>query len=153
MSENPKPGAGFRIMAYLGGTLGSNMEMDYFLFVLTAILWAAVPSAWAGKQRGTAYVVGLATIGFASVAFGFLFLWLLDRIVPPLGPLFLLHFGAISTRSHLAAVGAGAIAFFLLLWRSINSWARRGSDKAVIYADGYLACRRELKSLSRKWQC
>ena len=34
--------AGLKALSALGTTLGSNMEADYFLFILTAILWAAV---------------------------------------------------------------------------------------------------------------
>lgn len=149
----PVATGGLKAISALGFATSYLSETDFALFLLASVLWAVLPSGFSGKRRGAVYVVGMGTLGFAALPLGFLFLWLLDRIVPPLGPLFIIELGNAYRRIHLAAVAIGAIAFFLLLWGVAWAWRRRGSAKVLAYADGYLACRRELTALSRRWKC
>ncbi len=144
---------GLQVLAALGLGPGFYPETDFAAFLLAGILWAVLPSGFPRQRRGAAYIVGLGALGFAAVSLGYLFLWLLDRLVLPLGRLFFLELSNIYRGLHLGAVGAVAIVVFLALWSLVTTWTRRGRGKSLIYADGYLACRRQLSALSKRWQC
>ena len=145
--------AGVKALAALGKVTGNAAELDYFPFLLVGTMWALSAAGTPGQKRGSAYLVGVMLVGFAAASLGFLALWLLDDTVPPLAPLLGVRIGTRFSRLHLAAVGTAASALFLVLWNVFATRARAGSEKVLAYTDGYLACRRDLSRLSRRWSC
>ena len=142
---------GLQGLATLGLGAGFYPETDFAPFLVAGVLWAVLASGFPRHRRGAAYVVGLGALGFAAVSMGYLSLWFLDRLVIPLGQLFLLELSDRYRGLHLAAVGGTAVVLFLVLWSVFTTRARRGSEKPLTFADGYLACRRELSFLGKRW--
>ena len=92
-------------------------------------------------------------LGFAAVSVGAFLLWLGDRVTTTTGTIVDLATGDVFRRGHLAVIAMGAIVLFLVLWCGVSILKRLGKNRMLAYAYAYFTCRRDLKRVSRRWQC
>ena len=138
--------AGFELYCMATLTTRFNNEIDFAAFILAAVAWAALLGAGRAATPRRASLSAAFGAGATAAAFGFMLAT--DRLVAFYAPFS--RRDAFADPLHLTQLALCAIVLFLGVWAAVSLGRRRRGDKLLAYAEGYVACRRELERLGKR---
>lgn len=142
------------LMAHVSrGLMRSGLETDYFFFIFAALIWAAAPHGLAMASQSGRRITLIAMTAFSATLSGFFLFWLFDRLLPRLERMANLPAIRLTSPGHLAAVGIGSVLLAFGGICLVRLFTRKKPARLLAYTYGYLACKKDLIRLVRKWTC
>ncbi len=147
----PVPLLRFVLLAF--GAAQARTTPALLPFFLAGAFWVLVGTMPRGARRTPALWVSLAALSVSACTAAFLSFSLLDQLAPPLGRIFHLAIFDYYSRVHLSAVAAVGLATALLVQWAVQAVGFRHGRRLLAYLEVYLACKRQLRMLGKKWRC